>query len=83
MARREKTQEAQEKKTLPKGEDGASFVPLDAVLHTTDHMLRWYKSAALLLSQEPCKFTSWEVSRCLSQGRAIAKKGIKLFGSER
>lgn len=83
MARREKTQEAQEKETLPKGEDGASLVPLDAVLYTMGHTLSWYKSAALLLLQEPCKFTSWAVSRFLSQGRAIVKKGIKLFGSER
>lgn len=80
MARREKTQEAEEKETLPKAEDGASLVPLDAVLYTMGHMLSWNKSDALLLSQEHCKFTSWEVSRFLSQGRAIVEKGIKPFG---
>jgi len=57
LAKREKIREALEKETLPTAEDAASLAPLDAVLYTTGHMLSWYKSAVLLLSEEQCKFT--------------------------
>ena len=67
MAGREKTQEVLEKATLPTAEDAATLVPLDAVLYTTGHMLSWYKSATSMLSQEQCKFTSWEDCTSLSQ----------------
>lgn len=53
-----KVQEALEMKTLPTAEDAA--LPVPYCVDTTGHMLRWYKSVALLLSQEQCKFTSLE-----------------------
>lgn len=43
-----KIQEVLEKEKVPTAEGGASLVPIDAVLYTKGHMLRWYKSAALL-----------------------------------
>lgn len=53
-----KIQEALEMKTLPTAED--AVLPVPYCVDTTGHMLSWYKSVALLLSQEQCKFTSWE-----------------------
>lgn len=53
-----KIQDALEMKTLPTAEDAVLRIPY--CVDTTGHMLSWYKSVALLLSQEKCKFTSWE-----------------------
>lgn len=87
-----KIQDALEMKTLPTAEDAVLRIPY--CVDTTGHMLSWYKSVALLLSQEKCKFTSWEDNTvpfqiCWVQMESLyiakkkKKKGRKAFSLQR